>query len=426
MDTRTKNVSLEDLQRIVGEEHAREATPEDAVDGAQPSFVAEPGSVEETSELLRFAAEEGLAVSPRGGGTKSSLGNPPRGLDLALGTARMNEVIEHVPGDQVVRVQAGIKLQDLQERLAGSDQMLGLDPVEKDAGATVGGVVAANSSGPRRHRYGTIRDLIIGITVVLSDGTVAKAGGKVVKNVAGYDLSKLFTGSLGTLGVIAECNFRLHPRPDPARTVAVELGSTQAAGEAAQAVLHAQLVPSAVELHWSEDEKLLTVLIEGIEPGVEAQSDTASYLLRGFGEVRTLTDEEAGSLGPLAPPGTEDEVAVKISAPPSELRGVLDSALGACSRRGVAPRITGHAGIGVTYVAVSGRGEEAHIQVVEELREIWTRRGGSVVVRSAPPAFKERVEAWGPLGSRLELTRRVKQKFDPRGIMNPGRFAGGI
>jgi glycolate oxidase FAD binding subunit len=426
MDTRTKNVSLEDLQRIVGEEHAREATPEDAVDGAQPSFVAEPGSVEETSELLRFAAEEGLAVSPRGGGTKSSLGNPPRALDLVLSTARMNEVIEHVPGDQVVRVQAGIKLQDLQERLAGSDQMLGLDPVEKDAGATVGGVVAANSSGPRRHRYGTIRDLIIGITVVLSDGTVAKAGGKVVKNVAGYDLSKLFTGSLGTLGVIAECNFRLHPRPETARTVAVVLGSAQAAGEAAQAVLHAQLVPSAVELHWSEDEKHLTVLIEGIEPGVEAQSDTASYLLRSFGEVRTLTDEEAGSLGPLAPPGTENEVAVKISAPPSELTGVLDSALGACSRRGVAPRITGHAGIGVTYVALSGRDEEAHIQIVEELREIWTRRGGSVVVRSAPPAFKERVEAWGPLGSRLELTRRVKQKFDPRGIMNPGRFAGGI
>ena len=426
MDTRTKNVSLEDLQRIVGEEHARKATAEDAVDGAQPCFVAEPGSVEETSELLRFAAEEGLAVSPRGGGTKSSLGNPPRALDLVLSTARMNEVIEHVPGDQVVRVQAGIKLQDLQERLTGSDQMLGLDPVEKDAGATVGGVVATNSSGPRRHRYGTIRDLIIGITVVLSDGTVAKAGGKVVKNVAGYDLSKLFTGSLGTLGVIAECNFRLHPRPETARTVAVVLGSAQAAGEAAQAVLHAQLVPSAVELHWSEDEKLLTVLIEGIEPGVEAQSDTASYLLRGFGEVRTLTDEEAGSLGPLAPPGTENEVAVKISAPPSELTGVLDSALGACSRRGVAPRITGHAGIGVTYVALSGRDEEAHIQIVEELREIWTRRGGSVVVRSAPPAFKERVEAWGPLGSRLELTRRVKQKFDPRGIMNPGRFAGGI
>jgi glycolate oxidase FAD binding subunit len=423
MDMRTKNVSLEDLQRIVGEEHAWEATPDDAVDGVGSSFVAEPGSVEETSELLRFAAEEGLAVSPRGGGTKASLGNPPREVDLVLSTVRMDEVIEHVPGDQVVRVQAGIKLEDLQERLGGSDQMLGIDPPETKSGATVGGVVAANSSGPRRHRYGTIRDLIIGITVVLSDGTVAKAGGKVVKNVAGYDLSKLFTGSLGTLGVIAECNFRLHPRPEAARTVAVELASTQAAGEAARAVLHAQLVPSAVELHWGEDERLLTVLIEGIPPGVEAQSDTAYYLLRGFGEVRTLTQEEAGSSGPS---GAGDEVALKIGAPPAELTGVLDSVLGACSRRRVTPLISGHAGIGVTYVSLSGGDDEAYVQVVEELREIWTRRGGSVVVRSAPPSFKERVEAWGPMGSRLELTRRVKEKFDPRGVMNPGRFAGGI
>jgi glycolate oxidase FAD binding subunit len=422
METRTKNVSLEDLQRIVGAEHARGATAEDAVDGVEPSFVAEPGSVEETSELLRFANDQGLAVSVRGGGTKTALGNPPRELDLILSTARMNEVIEHVPGDQVVRVQAGIKLQDLQDRLAGTEQMLGIDPPER--GATIGGVVAANSTGPRRYRYGTIRDLIIGITVVLSDGTVAKAGGKVVKNVAGYDLSKLFTGSLGTLGVIAECNFRLHPRPEAARTVALEPESTLAAGQAAEAIMHAQLVPSAVELNWSEDTRLLTVLIEGIEPSVEAQAETASYLLRGFGE---LADGEADSLGPLAPPGAgDDEVAIKISTPPAELTGVLDSTLGACSRRGVAARITGHAGVGVTYAALSGADEEARVQVVEELREIWTRRGGSVVVREAPPTFKERVEVWGPLGSRLELTRRVKEKFDPRGTLNPGRFAGGI
>src|SRR5829696_2294156 len=295
MDTRTKNISLEDLQRLVGEDHAREAAPEDAIDGVKPSFVAEPGSVEETSELLRFAADEGLAVCPRGGGTKSSLGNPPRELDLVLSTARMVDVIEHVPGDQVVRVQAGIKLQDLQERLAGSDQMLGIDPPETRSGATVGGLVAANSSGPRRHRYGTIRDLIIGITVVLSDGTVAKAGGKVVKNVAGYDLSKLFTGSLGTLGVIAECNFRLHPRPETARSVAVELPDTASAGAASQAILHAQVVPSAVELLWDGETRMITVLIEGIPSGVEAQSETAAHILKDFGEVREIPDGEAGS-----------------------------------------------------------------------------------------------------------------------------------
>ena len=424
MATRTENVSLEDLQNIVGEEHAREAAPEDAVDGVAPSFVVEPGSTEEIGELMKFANDRDLAVAPRGGGTSMSLGNPPRELDLILSTTRMNAVVEHVPGDQVVRVQSGIRFGDLQERLAGSDQMLGVDPPEAGEGATVGGIVAANSSGPKRYRYGTIRDLIIGITVVLADGTVAKAGGKVVKNVAGYDLSKLFTGSLGTLGVIAECNFRLHPRPETARTVAVELSDTASAGAASQAILHAQVVPSAVELLWSDDTRMITVLIEGISSGVEAQAEAASHILGGFGEVRTLAEDEAGS---SAPPGAgDDEVAVKISAPPAELTGVLDSALGASSRLGVTPRITGHAGTGVTYVGLSGGDEEARVGVVEELREIWLRRGGSVIVREAPPAFKERVEAWGPIGTRLDLTRRVKEKFDPRGILSPGRFVGGI
>jgi glycolate dehydrogenase FAD-binding subunit len=428
MATQTQNVSLEDLQNIVGEEHAREATAEDAVDGVAPSFVVEPSSTEETSELMRLANDRDLAVTPRGGGTTMTLGNPPRELDLILSTIRMNGVVEHVPGDQVVRVQSGIRLRDLQERLAGSDQMLGVNPPEEGEGASVGGVVATNSSGPRRYRYGTIRDLIIGITVVLADGTVAKAGGKVVKNVAGYDLSKLFTGSLGTLGVIAECNFRLHPMPEVARTVAVELPDTTAAGGASQAILHAQIVPSAVELYWSGETRLLTVLIEGIPSGVEAQAETASYILGSFGEVRTLSDEETGSLGASGRPGADDgdEVAIKISAPPAELTGVLDSTLGASSRRGVTPRVTGHAGTGVTYVGFSGGDQEARSQVVEELREIWLRRGGSVVVREASPAFKERVEVWGPIGTRFELTRRVKEKFDPRGILNPGRFVGGI
>jgi glycolate oxidase FAD binding subunit len=422
MATRTKNVSLEDLQNIVGEEHACEAAAGDAVDGLTPSFVVEPGSTEEIGQLMKFANDRDLAVAPRGGGTTMSLGNPPRELDLILGTTRMNEVVEHVPGDQVVRIQSGIRFSDLQERLAGSDQMLGVDPPEAAEGATVGGIVATNSSGPRRYRYGTIRDLIIGITVVLADGTVAKAGGKVVKNVAGYDLAKLFTGSLGTLGVIAECNFRLHPRPQTARTVAVEFPNTASAGAASQAILHAQIVPSAVELYWGGETRLLTVLIEGIPSGVEAQAETTSHILGGFGEVREITDEEAT---PSSPPGG-DEVAIKISAPPAELTGVLDSTLGASSRLGVTPRITSHAGIGVTYVGLSGGDEEARAGVVEELREIWLRRGGSVVVREAPPAFKERVEVWGPIGTRHDLTRRVKDKFDPRGVLNPGRFVGGI
>jgi glycolate oxidase FAD binding subunit len=422
----TKNIPLEELKNVVGEKNLREATPEDAVEGVEPSLVVEPGSVDEASELMKLAAREGLVVAPRGGGTKMHLGDPPRVLDLIVSTARMNEIVEHVPGDQVVRVQAGIELEALQDHLSGTEQMLAIDPPER--GATIGGVVAANSSGPRRYRYGTIRDLIIGITVVLHDGTVAKAGSKVVKNVAGYDLSKLFTGSLGTLGIIATANFRLHPIPEASRTVAVEIEGPQAAGEAVRAIMHSQIEPTAVELHYGEDTKLLTVLVESIPSGVEAKTETTSFLLRPYGEVRGLSDEEAGHLGPPQPPAAgDDEVAVKIAAPPAGLADVLGSVLGAAERRGLAhPRITGHAASGVTFVGLSGGEEDAMVHFVNEMREIWVRRGGSVTLQRAPLALKNRVGTWDNGGDYLGLIRRVKEKFDPRGGMNPGRFVGGV
>nr|MBA3610044.1 FAD-binding oxidoreductase [Rubrobacter sp.] len=169
----TKKTTFEDLQNIVGAANVREAGAEDAIEGVEASFVVEPGSVEEISALMKLASAEGLTVSPRGGGTKMDLGAPPRSVDVILGMARMDEIIEHVPGDQIVRVQAGVKLSDLQTKLAEANQMLALDPPEKSAGATIGGIVASNSSGPRRLKYGTVRDIIIGITVVLADGTVA-------------------------------------------------------------------------------------------------------------------------------------------------------------------------------------------------------------------------------------------------------------
>jgi glycolate oxidase FAD binding subunit len=437
----TKNMPQEEIKNVVGNENVREAGPEDFVEGVEPSLVVEPGSVEEASELMKLAAREGLVVAPRGGGTKMHIGDPPTSLDLIVSTARMDEVIEYVPGDQVVRVQAGIKLEDLQNHLSGSDQMLAIDPPER--GATIGGIVAANASGPRRYKYGTIRDLIIGITVVLHDGTVAKAGSKVVKNVAGYDLSKLFTGSLGTLGIIANANFRLHPIPDAARTVAVEVESPQAAGEAVQAIMHSKVEATAVELHYGENAKLLTVLVESIPAGVEAKAETASFLLRPIGEVREISDEEVEHLGP-PPAAGDDEVTIKIAAPPADLADVMGSVLGAAERRGLAhPRLTGHAASGVTIIGLSGgeevvatedkgtnattsSDEDAMAHFVNEMREIWVRRGGSVTLQRAPLALKDRVGTWDAGGDYLGLIRRVKEKFDPRGGMNPGRFVGGI
>jgi glycolate oxidase FAD binding subunit len=420
----TEKGLAEVLRRIVGHDNVHAATEEDAVEGVEPDFVVEPGSVEEISDVMKLAASEGLAVAPRGSGTKTHIGDPPRRLDLIVSSARINEVLEHTPGDQIVRVEAGVKLEDLQEYISSSDQMLAIDPPEM--GATIGGIVAANSSGPRRYRYGTIRDLIIGITVVLHDGTVAKAGGKVVKNVAGYDLSKLFTGSLGTLGIIATANFRLHPRPVAARTVGVEAAGPQQAQAAAQTIVHSQVEPTAIELYYGGDEKLLTVLLESIPGGIDAKAETASFLLKQFGEVRTISDEEANQLGPQTTPQVADEVVLKIGAPPADLAAVLESVLGAAERKGLGhPRITGHAGTGVTLVGFSGENVADAAGFVEEMRGIWVRRGGSVTLQRAPLTLKQRVSTWDNGGDYLGLIRRVKEKFDPRGGMNPGRFLGG-
>jgi glycolate oxidase FAD binding subunit len=424
----TRNLPTEELQGIVGEEHVREASAEDAVDGMKPSLVVEPGTIEESSEVMKLASREGLAVSPRGGGTKIGLGNPPRQVDLILSTARMDGIIEHVPGDQIVRVQAGLKLQDLQESLAESDQMLGVDPPEE--GATIGGIVAANSSGPRRLRYGTVRDLIIGIKVVLADGTVAKAGGKVVKNVAGYDLSKLFTGSLGTLGVIAEANFRLHPIRETARTVFLEVDDHEKIADVTQELTHSsfsQFVLDALEIRWEGDRGVIAALFEGIEPAVEAQSSVATEVLRSHGETSVLGEEDGEEFWEsfARRPWDAGDVGLKIGAPPSDLTAVLASVLEAAERAGVEARLSGHAGTGVTFAGLSG-GEDGLVEVVEEVREIRVRRSGSVVVQEAPLTVQERLDAWGAGGDYLGLTRRVKEKFDPGYTMNPGRFLGGI
>jgi glycolate oxidase FAD binding subunit len=424
----TQNLPTEELQNIVGAKNVREATADDAIEGVEPSLVVEPGTIEETSEVMKLASREGLAISPRGGGTKMGLGNLPRQVDLILSTSRMDGIIEHVPGDQIVRAQAGLRLEALQENLAGSDQMLGLDPPEE--GATVGGVVAANASGPRRLRYGTVRDLIIGIKVVLADGTVAKAGGKVVKNVAGYDLSKLFTGSLGTLGVIAEANFRLHPIRESARTVFVEVGDHTQIPDVAQALTHSsvsQFVLDALEMRWEGDRGVIAALFEGIEPAVVAQSSAAAELLRSHGEASVLGKDDGDEFWNsfARRPWATGDVALKIGAPPADLTAVLDSVLGAAERAGVEARLSGHAGTGVTFAGLSGE-DDGLVDVVEEVREIRVRRGGSVVVQEAPLSIKERLDVWGPAGDYLGLTRRVKEKFDPGYTMNPGRFLGGI
>jgi glycolate oxidase FAD binding subunit len=418
--------TLEGLER---DDLVRPATDTDGIDGVQAELVAEPASVAEASRVLAAAARAGKHVVVCGNGSKLGLGNPPEAVDLILCTRRMDRVLEHAAGDLVVKVEAGARLPDLQAALAPAGQWLALDPPEP--GSSVGGVVAANASGPRRLRYGTVRDLIIGITVVLADGTVVHAGGKVVKNVAGYDLAKLFCGSLGTLGLIAEATFRLHPRPAAAAVVTLGVSGPEQVGAAVRRLLRSTLVPSAVEVVWYGESGLLTVVVEGIRPGVEAQAAAAAELLGEVGGVEVLgpggTEAALAQLG--APPWEKAEVGIKVAVPPAELPGALTDLWSGWLGHGP---VTAHAATGIIQIGLQGpdlgRAEqvEAFAGEVTRTRERLAARQGTLVIVEAPPALKRAVDVWGPPGDAIELMRRVKRQFDPDRRLSPGRFVGGI
>jgi glycolate oxidase FAD binding subunit len=428
-------VSVQDLERdgLV----VRPAGGADGIDGVTPRLVAVPRSVSEAAQVLRAAADDGLAVAFTGGGSKLGLGNPPERLDLLVETRGLDQVLEHAAGDLVVTAQAGVPLARLQEALRPAGQWLALDPPEP--GATLGGVVAANASGPRRLRYGTVRDLLIGVTVVLADGTVARAGGKVVKNVAGYDLAKLFCGSLGTLGMVTEVIFRLHPVPAAAAVVTLAVDGPTQAGQAVRELQRTTLEPSAVELTMDEFgwPGRLTVLFEGIQPGVEAQAAAAAELLGRVGEAAVAgpggVEAALGQLG--ARPFEKAEYALKATFPPAELAGALEDLVG--GRLGFAGvgGVSVHAATGVAWVASDLREGDLPadspvfpmaVRGITGARERLAARGGSLVLVKASPELKRAVDVWGPPGDAVGLMRRVKERFDPDRRLSPGRFVGGI
>jgi glycolate oxidase FAD binding subunit len=380
--------------------------------------VERPATTAEAAALIRDTGD--LAVLIRGAGTKIGWGVPAERTDLVIDTSGLSGVVEHAAGDLITVVRAGTPLSEVD--LPG--QQLALDPVVP--GATVGGTVAANVSGPRRMLYGTARDLLIGITVVRPDGTVAHAGGKVVKNVAGYDLGKLFIGSYGTLGLITECVFRLHPRPAAGAVVRAAADTPAEAGRLVAAVLGAQVVPAAIEVDAEPDGPVeVAVLVEGSAPGVRARVAALGKLL---GPVTDGVPDWWGRL-----PWADGEVGIKLTAP---LSGV--ATLVAAARSAGVP-VRGSAGAGVVYAGLAaggaqgcagqGAGEGTRpaevAQVVERLRAEATRAGGHAVVLTAPAVVRRIVDMWGPVRG-LALMRRVKEQFDPGRRFAPGRFVGGI
>jgi glycolate oxidase FAD binding subunit len=431
-------------------------TAADAVAGVVPAYVAWPASTEEAAALLRVAARAGLAVVPRGAGTGSGWGPPPSRCDLVVDMRAMDQVIEHGAGDLVVRVQAGMAIGQLAETLAAAGQELALDvPAE----ATVGGVVATGTAGPRRLRYGTPRDLLLGLTVVRADGVIAHSGGKVVKNVAGYDIGKLFCGSGGTLGLITEATFRLHPRPGAVAWVTAEFfgaagaggsaaggsaaGGSAASGSAASAAVasaaNSTLVPSAVELDWpggtpqSPRPLRVGVLLEGTPSGVAERAEQMSELLAaaGGGPV-SVTDAAPPRWGALPPGAT----IVRLSFWVSALDAVLGALLAAGESTGVRPAVTGPAGTGALHACLDpDTPDEDAARFVTSLRERIARLSGpagtliprgSVAVLAGPPAVLAAAGAYRDVPG-AALMRAVRDQFDPDQRMFPGRFnfAGG-
>jgi glycolate oxidase FAD binding subunit len=439
-----------ELARACGDVAA--AGQADQIAGVQARYVAAPGSTDEAAALLRAAAALKLTVVPRGSGRRQLWGSPPSSCDLIVDTLRLDKVIEHAAGDLIVTAQAGVRLPELDQVLEAGRQRLSIGPRTTAEGGTVGGLIATNAADSWRYRYGAPRDLLIGITVVLANGTAARSGGKVVKNVAGYDLGKLFAGSYGTLGLITEATFRLHPLPGVSMSLGAERPDADSAAATVQAIAASPLAPSSIDLHWPSATVpvSITASLEGDRESVEARGDRLCALLgRGplpafvpdVDTVRQASDAVADAgrradqfLARLRDPAADSGTLVRVAFWVGQLARVLTMIRTAAEASQLDPAVDGPAGAGVLDVRFPAEADaDAVARFVTELRAgLAALSVGSVVpgtasavVLYAPRNIRDAADLWGPVQS-PGLMRAVKDQFDPEHRMAPGRFAGGI
>jgi len=418
-----KATSAQELRAIVPKGELRQGKSEDAVCGVVPALYVEPADEAELAQVLAYANRARMRLVLRGHGSKLDWGTAPLAADLLVSTARFARILEHAPGDMTITVEAGVTIAEIQSAVSPHRQRLALDPLWPGR-ATVGGVIATNDSGALRLRYGGVRDLIIGITVVLPDGTVAKSGGKVVKNVAGYDLPKLMSGALGTLGIITRAVFRLHPLPTSSQTLTFSFMDLEAANQFMLAIADSIVVPTGLQMRTGAAGNVeVDVRIDGIAAGIAAQTDTVCKL--------------AGSTNP-SPPEADPWQArerlwhaagsaniFKLSVLPTHLSTTAEfvrEALGTNAQWTLLMHSTG-----LAWLRADAAGGVPIAVFIAALRSFLQPTGGSVVLLKAPPSLRQKsVDLWGNAGDALPLMKRIKEQFDPHGILNPGRFVGGI
>jgi glycolate oxidase FAD binding subunit len=406
------------------------------VEGRTPDVVVFPGSIDEIASVVQQAATAGVPIMPWGGGTAAAVGAPAARAGLVLGLKRLNRLMEHEPGDLTATAQAGLTLDALQTALRARGQWLSLDPPDA-ARATIGGVIAANASGPRRHLYGTVRDLLIGVTVVTADGSVVRGGGKVVKNVAGYDLPKLFIGSYGTLGIVVDATFKLRPLPDEERLIAVAFDRHKDCAAAVRAVLAADLIPNALEiLDAAAGAPLglgavtLVVGFDGLHEQVEDQATALASLVAPLGgrDVTTLAAAAWPRLTAAARDAFESPAAVmSLSVLPTLAAETMEHGAEAARRRGLTSAWSAHAGVGAVTGALAADREAATVAaVLTEWRALARAAGGQATLAWAPLAVKSQIPVWDDAGPAGRIMQRIKAQLDPNNVLNPGRFVAGI
>jgi glycolate dehydrogenase FAD-binding subunit len=379
-----------------------------------------PSSYDEAAEALRQAGAGRQRVRVRGAGTRLGWGAPAPDPDVELSTAKLDAIVEHNAGDLTAVVQAGVPLSRLRERLAAAGQMLAIDP---PGDGTVGGLFATGDSGPLRHRYGGPRDLALGMTVALSDGTIARSGGKVIKNVAGYDLAKLFTGSYGTLGAILEVAVRLHPLPPRTATALGGSDDPAAVARAASELAHARLEPICLDLDWLDGEGGVYARFAGAE--AETQAREAAALLAAAGLDAGASHDEEALLDPGDVESIWDEQRLRQRDPARIIVRVSGTQTQLADQMRTAERLdatlVGRAAFGLSWIGLPADRPDH----VAELRRALAP--SPCVVLDAPAEVRERIDVWGVgESSAIELMRRVKRRFDPAGACNPGVMVGGI
>lgn len=439
------------LAAMVGESHVVSepaACAALAVGGKIPQHIVSPATAEGVAEVLKFAADHDLAVIPRGKGTKLALGMPPRRYDLALSLEKLTQVWHYEPADLTISVEAGMKIGDLQDFLGREGLWLPMDP-RGGASATVGGILATNSAGPLRQRFGSARDMVLGIKVATTEGKLVKSGGRVVKNVAGYDLCKLLVGSYGTLGVIVEASLKLFPRPASRATWVLEPGTLGLARDLRRRILNSPLEPLCMVLLNTLAAGLLqNGMQEGEAPGpelwievggstsvLERHAKDLAEMGRSMGvPSRRVSEHTAESCwvrlrnyDQLFVDSFPEVMVLKATLPIASSEEFLSFAQQGAEAEEVKMASFAQVGVGIVHLILwGGKLGTVADRLVTNTRKAAASLGGALVVEQYASGFDAERDPWGAPGDSLEAMRKLKAAWDPKGVLSPGRFVGGL